>query len=155
MTCFSILRWKLAYRGYSWKSNLDCMSVVCGWPLVHFRKYILRSNYLVCSFTDLHIVTRVLSADNSISFLEVDFLKDSFFICTARTNSDDLIQRWSFLIWAIRDDDTWCSYFFSLHGLEEYSIGEGSEPLDHVMGKRHMNEELIIKNETGNNTRKV
>lgn len=66
--------------------------------LVYFRQNILKCYNLIRSISDFHIITRVLSADNPISLLEVGFYFDTILVGATWANSDNLVERWAFLV---------------------------------------------------------
>jgi hypothetical protein len=78
-----------------------------------------------------------LSADDSISFFEVDFYFDTIFIYLSWSAGDDLVERWSFLVRTIWEDDPTRCDLIRVDRAEKDAVGEGSDFFDHVMSDAH------------------
>ena len=113
------------------------MNVECIYKLINFRQYILERDDLIRRISDFHIISTVLSAYYTISFLEVGFYLHAVLIYTTRSYGDDFVERWAFLIRTIGDDDTGCCDLVRVYRSQKYSIREGSNLLDHVMSDGH------------------
>lgn len=60
--------------------------------LINLRQYILKRDNLVRRISDFHIITRILSTNDPISFLEVSFYFDTIFIRATWADTDDLVE---------------------------------------------------------------